>query len=179
MRIISGEYKGRRIMPPSNLPVRPTTDMAKEALFNILNNILDYEDVKSLDLFAGVGNISFELISRGCLSVLSVDSNVNCVKFIRQAADSFGMNGLMTVRADVFNFIKQSKVKFDFIFADPPYDNLGINDLPALIFDNNLLNTDGLLVLEHPFSCNFETDIHFFDHRVYSRVNFSFFRSKD
>jgi len=179
MRIISGIYKGRRLNPPMNLPVRPTTDMAKEALFNILNNILDYEETVALDLFAGLGNISFELISRGCTSVTAVDNNLKCTGFIKKAAEELKMTGISTVKADAFSFIRKISVKFDFIFADPPYDNPELAELPNLIFDGGLLNDDGLFVLEHPDIYDFSEHPNFFDHRVYSRVNFSFFRQTE
>ena len=176
MRIISGYYKGRRINPPTNLPVRPTTDMAKEALFNILQNDVIFEDTKALDLFAGVGNISFELVSRGCPSVVAVDNNINCVKFIKEAAEKFQMTGLSVIKTDAFKFLSQNKMQFDFIFADPPYDNPNITSIPDLVFENNLLAPNGVFVMEHPYTCHFEANPRCFDHREYSRVNFSFFK---
>ncbi|MDR2083623.1 MAG: RsmD family RNA methyltransferase [Bacteroidales bacterium] len=176
MRIISGTYKGRRLNPPNNIPVRPITDMAKEALFNILNNIIDYEEIEALDLFAGLGNISFELVSRGCPSVISVDNNVKCTGFIKKTAEDLKMPQISVIKTDAFQFVRRISQKFDFIFADPPYDSPGIPELTQLIFDEDLLNDDGLFVLEHPDDYDFSNHPNFFDHRVYSRVNFSFFR---
>ena len=176
MRIISGYYRGRRIVPPTNLPVRPTTDMAKEALCNILTNTVDYESTRALDLFAGVGNISLELISRGCPYVLAIDNNLDCIKFIKETAKKFEMSGLLAMKADVFKFLDQSKAKFDLIFADPPYDNPDISKIPGLVFEKGLLNEGGIFILEHPKECHFEADPLCYDHRVYSRVNFSFFK---
>ncbi|MDL2227458.1 RsmD family RNA methyltransferase [Bacteroidales bacterium OttesenSCG-928-K03] len=176
MRIISGIYKGRRLNPPNNLPIRPTTDMAKEALFNILNNIIDYEETTALDLFAGIGNISFELVSRGCPEVVSVDNNIKCIDFIKKTAEQLDMPEISVIKTDAYKLIQTISKKFDLIFADPPYDNAGIAELPQMIFDNDLLNDEGLFVLEHPDDYDFSEHPNFFDHRVYSRVNFSFFQ---
>ena len=122
MRIIRGRYQRRRIEAPHTLPVRPTTDMAKESLFNILENYMDFEEVEALDLFAGTGNISYELVSRGCPRVLAVDENQGCVKFIRETATKLSMDELSVVRADVFRFVPKHTLKYDLIFCDPPYD---------------------------------------------------------
>ncbi|MCK9302385.1 MAG: RsmD family RNA methyltransferase [Bacteroidales bacterium] len=176
MRIISGIYKGRRINPPNNLPIRPVTDMAKEALFNILNNVLDYESASALDLFAGAGNVSFELASRGCNSILSVDNNLNCLNFIKKFASELNITAITTIKADVFKLLANAGTQYDLIFADPPYDEVNIPLLPKLVFENNLLLSDGIFVLEHPAKFDFTEDEHCYDHRVYSRVNFSFFK---
>ena len=175
MRIISGYYKGRKIQP-TGLPVRPTTDMAKEALFNILNNLVDYEDSMVLDLFAGTGNISFEFLSRGSKSVISVEHDLNCVRFIKNTAEKLEIDNISVLKMDVFKFISNGLGKYDIIFADPPYDEPRIAEIPTLVFDNGILADNGILILEHPDTYHFESNIHFFDHRRYSRVNFSFFK---
>ena len=175
MRIISGKYKRRTILPPKNLPVRPTTDMAKESLFNILGNYFDFTGKQSLDLFAGTGNISYELVSRGCKTVTAVDKDYGCTKFISTTAQKLDMVELDIVRLDVFHFLKSTKKKYDIIFADPPYQLTNIMEISKLIFEYDLLNPDGWLIVEHPAEINFAESVHFYDHRKYGRVNFSFF----
>jgi len=176
MRIIGGKYGRRNIHPPKNLPVRPTTDLAKESLFNILSNRIDFQDKLALDLFAGTGSISFEFASRYCQSVISVDKNFQCIQFIKTAAADFGMENLQAIRADVFRFIQTSSKKFDIIFADPPYALENIETISRLIFENELLNPDGWLIVEHPREIDFSERQHFVEHRKYGKVNFSFFQ---
>lgn len=176
VRIISGSYKGRRLHPPASLPVRPTTDFAKEGLFNILNRMIDYEEVRALDLFAGTGAISFEFYSRGVQSVTAVDIERHCVTFINETADHFGMKGLKAMRANYLVFLKRSIEKFDVIFADPPYDMPGIAGFPALACASDVLNDGGLLVLEHSDRYDFKNDPNFLETRNYGRVHFTFFR---
>lgn len=175
MRIIGGKYSKRIIKPPKNLPVRPTTDLAKESLFNILNNKTSFEDKVALDLFAGTGSLSYEFESRGCLQVLSIDVNFKCIKFIKQTAKDFGMESIRPIRSDVFRFIKSTKLKFDLIFADPPYQMDNINELSIEIFAHNLLNRDGWLIIEHPKEVDLSEQEFFVEHRKYGHVNFSFF----
>lgn len=175
MRIIRGRYQRRQIQAPNNLPVRPTTDMAKESLFNILENHLYWEDTIALDLFAGTGNISYELVSRGCPRVTAVDENQACVKFMRETASKLGMEELSVVRSDVFRFLPLNKAKYDLIFADPPYDCQHYDLLIQLLFEKQLLKEDGLLVVEHNKSISFENHPHFIEQRHYGKVNFSFF----
>ena len=175
MRIIRGRYQRRQIVAPNNLPVRPTTDMAKESLFNILENYMDFESVNALDLFAGTGNISYELVSRGCPKVTSVDLDFGCVKFIRETALKLDMKELIPVRSDVFRFLANHQTKYDLIFADPPYDCQRYDELVNLIFDNNLLTNDGMFVLEHDKYVHFEEHPHFMDQRHYGKVDFTFF----
>ncbi len=177
MRIIGGIHKRRIIHPPKNLPVRPTTDRAKESLFNILNNLLEFEDVSALDLFAGTGNISYELASRNCKLVTSVDRDYGCIRFISKVKSDLGMGNLKPIKQDVFRFVGSTKIAYDFIFADPPYALNSLIEIPKLILNNNLLKPDGILVIEHPDSIDFTNSPGFFDHRYYSRVNFSFFRN--
>ena len=175
MRIIRGRYQRRQIVAPTNLPVRPTTDMAKESLFNILENYLDFEETTALDLFAGTGNISYELVSRGCPKVTSVDIDFGCVKFIRETANKLNMKELVAVRSDVYRFLAKKGMKYDLIFADPPYDCQEYDQLVRLVFDNELLTDDGLFVLEHPKQVSFQEHPHFMDQRHYGKVNFTFF----
>lgn len=176
MRIIRGKYQRRQITAPNNLPVRPTTDMAKESLFNILENHVDFEDITVLDLFAGTGNISYELVSRGCPRVTAVDENNNCIKFIRDTAAKLNMEELLAIRSDVFRFIPMHKVKYDLIFADPPYDSQHYDLLVSLIFEHNLLKEGGMLVVEHNKFIDFKEHPRFVEQRRYGKVNFSFFK---
>ncbi|MGB1309349.1 MAG: 16S rRNA (guanine(966)-N(2))-methyltransferase RsmD [Oceanihabitans sp.] len=150
MRIISGIYKGRRITAPKKLPIRPTTDMAKESLFNILNNHYYLEDISVLDLFSGSGNISYEFASRGTQQITSVDTNYGCIKFINETAQSFKMN-IQTIKSDVFTFLEKTKLQATVIFADPPYDFpvSEFSKIPELVFKNNILQEEGLLIVEH------------------------------
>lgn len=178
MRIIRGRYQRRQIIAPTSLPVRPTTDMAKESLFNILENYLDFEETTALDLFAGTGNISYELVSRGCPKVTAVDENQGCVKFIRETATKLDMKELVVLRSDVFRFIPLQKGKYDLIFCDPPYDNQHYDLLVQLIFEKELLKEDGILVVEHSKYVNFEEHPHFMEVRRYGKVHFSFFAQK-
>jgi 16S rRNA (guanine966-N2)-methyltransferase len=176
MRIISGIYKGRRLQPPVNLPVRPTTDFAKEGLFNVLNNTVDYESLRVLDLFAGTGSMSFEFLSRGAVEVTSVDSNHRCTEFIKRTAETFGAANLKVVKSNSFVFIKRMVASYDLIFADPPYDLDGIESIPELVFSSGLLADDGILILEHSSGYSFTKDKNFDSHRNYGSVNFTFFR---
>lgn len=178
MRIIAGTLRGRRLNPPANLPVRPTTDMARESLFNILNNYVDYDECAVLDLFAGTGAVSVEFISRGARQVTAVDINNSCVDFIRQTANLLNLDNLHVVRADVFDFLKRAYKKFDIVFADPPYSHAQLSGLPDMVFENNLLTDDGILVVEHPKDVLFSEHQHFWQHRSYGKVNFTFFTNK-
>jgi 16S rRNA (guanine966-N2)-methyltransferase len=146
MRIISGLYKSRKIVAPKNLPVRPTTDMAKEGLFNILNNTFYFDDIAVLDLFAGTGNISYEFASRGTKDIISVDQDFGCIKFINQTTETFKMP-IKTIKSDVFKYLEKASLQFDVIFADPPYDFSleQFSKIPELVFQNALLEDDGVL----------------------------------
>ena len=175
MRIISGTLKGRRLNPPANLPVRPTTDMAREGLFNILNNYVDYEDCSVMDLFAGTGAMSVEFVSRGVREVTAVDINNACTDYIKLEAQRLELRNLRVVRADVFDLLKRANRKFDIVFADPPYALEGLETLPDLVFEHQVLNEDGIFILEHPREYSFEEHPHFWQHRNYGKVNFTFF----
>ncbi len=180
MRIIGGNYKGRRINPPVNLPVRPTTDLAKESLFNILNNLIDFSGLRVLDLFAGTGSISYEFISREAELVTAVDINFKCVAFLKKTAALLGMKGLMIIRADVFRFLNHSPATpYDLIFADPPFDMKEIGTLPDIIFTKKWLKQEGRLIIEHPADVDFTVHTHFSQKRRYGKVNFSFFGQTD
>jgi 16S rRNA (guanine(966)-N(2))-methyltransferase RsmD len=174
MRIIGGKHKGKNIIAPKNLPVRPTTDFAKESLFNILNNRIDFEEVELLELFAGTGNIGYEFASRGCQTITSVDVNFQCVQFIKKMSKELGYP-TRVIRSEVFRFLKQNKTSFNFIFADPPYQLEGIDQLPELIFEQGILKPEGILVVEHDRSTNFAEHPRFEEERQYGKVHFSFF----
>jgi len=175
MRIIGGKIGGLRLNPPSNLPVRPTTDIAKEALFNILQNRLEFDGLNCLDLFAGTGNISFELASRGVEHVDSVDLHFKCVQYITDTAKKMKLEQINARKADVFKFITSCKSTYDLIFADPPYDIPKLPQLPKLVFDNNLLNNNGLLIVEHPSTRQMEEHPNFIETRKYGYSSFSFY----
>jgi len=178
MRIISGKLKGIRFNPPKNLPVRPTTDMAKEALFNILQNQIDIDFIKVLDLFSGTGNISLEFASRNAVSVTSVDKNFGCYNYLKKVADEQKIDNLKVIKADVFKFLNEETEKFDLIFADPPYDLSRIPEIASLVFDKNLLVEDGILIIEHQSMQDLSNHPNFTDKRVYGYSAFSFFKLK-
>lgn len=178
MRIIAGNLRGRRLNPPANLPVRPTTDMARESLFNILNNYVDYEDCSVMDLFAGTGAVSFEFVSRGAREVTSIDINAQCADYIKAETLRLGIHNMHVVRADVFDLLKRANRRFDIVFADPPYAIEGLPTLPDLVFDRQVLTDDGIFILEHPREHSFEGHPHFWQHRAYGKVNFTFFANK-
>jgi len=175
LRIVSGILKSRRINPPANLPVRPTTDMAKEALFNILQNKIYLEEANVLDLFSGTGNMAFEFFSRECESITAVDQNTKCVSFIKKVKDELKMDSLEIVNADCFAFIKGNHKKYDIIFADPPYDMPNYIELVELILKKELLAEDGILIVEHSKNTNLSHINKYSNTRKYGGVNFSFF----
>jgi len=176
VRIISGKFKGRRIFPPKGLPVRPTTDMSKEALFNVLNNHFSFEGLKILDLFSGTGNISYEFASRGSDNITSVDGDFGCVKFIKQVAEEYDFN-IAAIKSDVFKFLEKNNNSYDIIFADPPYalDQKTFDKIVLLIFDQNLLREDGMMVIEHSKYTKLDHLIHFSFKKSYWGSIFSFF----
>jgi 16S rRNA (guanine(966)-N(2))-methyltransferase RsmD len=176
VRIISGKYKGRRISPPRNLPVRPTTDMSKEALFNILNNHFDFDGLKVLDLFSGTGNISYEFASRGSGNITSVDGDFGCVKFIKQTAAEYDFS-IAAIKSDVFAFIDKCLVDYDIIFADPPYglDQVTFEKLVTMLLQKPLLRADGMLIVEHSKHTKLQHLDHFSFQKNYGGSTFSFF----
>lgn len=176
MRVITGKYKGRHFEVPRTFKARPTTDYAKESLFNVLNGYLEFEDACALDLFAGTGSITLELLSRGCARVVSVEKDPQHYRFITSFLDKLADSAAFPVRGDVFKFLTTVREQFDFIFADPPYSLPNIADIPDLVLDRDLLFPDGVFVLEHGKSNDFSKHPRCVDHRVYGSVNFSFFK---
>lgn len=176
MRIITGKYKGRHFDIPRTFKARPTTDFAKENIFNVLNGYLDFDGSSSLDLFAGTGSISLEMLSRGCAPVISVEADRDHSAFISQCMKKIGATENILIRGDVFRFLKKCHETFDFIFADPPYALDNLASIPSLIFENELLKPDGIFVLEHGKNYDFSEEPHFVEHRSYGSVNFSLFR---
>lgn len=176
MRVISGIYKRRRFDVPHTFKARPTTDFAKENLFNVLSNYIDFEDnVTALDLFAGTGSISIELVSRGCDKVISIEKDPLHLSFINKIMKEVKTDKCFVLRADVFKYIEKCQEKFDFIFADPPYALERLSEIPDMVFKYELLKKDGMFVLEHGKNLSFESHPYFIEHRHYGSVNFSFF----
>lgn len=173
MRIISGKNKGRRIIAPENLPVRPTTDLGKESLFNILNNYFNFEAVDVLDLFAGTGNISYEFASREALSVTAVDAHIACTTFISKMATILNYP-IQVIQSDVFKYLKNCSQTYDIIFADPPYNMENIPEIANYVFDAHLLKPSGWLIIEHPKHIDFSEHPNFYQHRKYGKLNFTF-----
>ena len=174
MRIISGKYKGRRITAPEKLPVRPTTDRAKEALFSILDSRYYFDGKNVLDLFSGTGNISYEFASRGTVDLTAVDQNRNCARFITATSDALDA-GIHVVQADAMQYVRRASTSFDLIFADPPYDWEHHESLVKSILDIGLLSKGGEAVIEHSNQTDLSNLPGFFAHRKYGHVNFSFF----
>lgn len=176
MRIISGKYRGRAINPPRNLRARPTTDFAKENLFNVLNNLVDYEQTDVLDLFAGTGSISYEFASRGARSITSVEINAVHHHFIRQTARELGIENFYPVKANVFLYLKSCAKQFDLIFADAPYDLPGSEEVVGMVLDSDILRPDGIFIFEHSGDKDFSARPGFWQLRSYGSVHFSFFK---
>ena len=195
MRIITGKYKGRHFEIPRSFKARPTTDFAKENIFNVLTGYIDFEGATALDLFSGTGSISLELVSRGCARVISVEADRDHHRFILQCLQKLGGQSrgpqsrgqvpeaepsepvpVTAIRGDVFKYLKSCKQQFDFIFADPPYALKELKTIPSLIFEKNLLKEDGVFVFEHGKTDAFTDHPNFVEHRSYGSVNFSIFR---
>ena len=199
MRIITGRYKGRHFDIPRSFKARPTTDFAKENIFNVLTQYIDFEGAEALDLFSGTGSITLELLSRGCSRVVSVELDRDHHRFIQQCLQKLQGNNVQSsarpkdacyqrdarmfnvqcLRGDVFRYIKSCKRQFDFIFADPPYALKELPTIPSLIFERGLLKDDGIFVFEHGKDNDFSDNPHFVEHRSYGSVNFSIFRTKE
>ena len=177
MRIISGIYGKRRFDIPKNFRARPTTDFAKENLFNVLNNMIDWDGLVALDLFSGTGSIGFEFLSRGCSKVVCVEKDAVHLAFIQKVAKELKTNDLIPLRGDVFTYLSEARKQFDLIFADPPYALSELSEIPDLIFSKKHLNENGLFILEHPSDCSFKDHPHFSQQRVYGSVNFSLFEN--
>ncbi|MEN9447551.1 MAG: hypothetical protein RJA25_841 [Bacteroidota bacterium] len=175
MRIISGTLKGKRFYPPKNIPARPTTDFAKEALFNILSNRLDFSEVKFLDLFAGTGSLDMEMFSRGCTDITSVDMSKISLGFIKKMSEEVKMPNHKIILGDAIQFAKNCTQQFDLIFAGPPYALEVIDEIPNIIFDKKLLNEDGIFILETSPKHNFTEHPHLLEVRNYGQTHFWFF----
>lgn len=177
MRIISGIYGRRRFEVPASFSARPTTDFAKENLFNVINNLMDFEGADALDLFAGTGSISFELLSRGCRRVTAVEKNAAHASFIAKVARELKTDALDLVWGDVFRYLKSApKEGFDIIFADPPYSLPELPEVPTRVLEGGLLRVDGVFIMEHSKANDFSALPYFHQHRAYGSVNFSIFR---
>lgn len=178
MRIISGIHKGRKIVAPKKLPVRPTTDLAKESLFNILNNRFYFDEISVLDLFAGTGSISYEFASRGSENITAVDQDFGCVQFINKISDDLGLN-IQVLKADVFKFLEHTMQKYTIIFADPPYafTEDQFQNIHNLVFENKLLEDKGLLIIEHSKHTNLADQDYYSFGKVYGGNAFSFFEN--
>ncbi len=179
MRIISGTHKGILINAPKNLPVRPTTDRSKESLFNILENNFDIKKLTVLDIFSGTGNISYEFCSRNAMHVDAVDVNEKCVLFIKETKLKLKFENLYPIKKNAFSYLKNCTKKYDIIFADAPYANKQIIEIPRLVVENNLLNQNGWLIVEHEMHLDLITEKGFFDKRIYGQSAFSFFLSDE
>ncbi len=179
MRVISGKYKGRHFDVPRNFKARPTTDFAKENLFNILNNIMDFEETSALDLFAGTGSISLELLSRGCAQVTSVEMDQLHFTHLKKCATTLADSNWRMVRDDVFRFIRRCSSSYDLIFADPPYALKELKEIPDLILSGNMLKENGIFIFEHGKDYDFSEHPMFLRHVAYGSVNFTFFGAKE
>lgn len=176
MRIISGIQKGRHISPPKNLRARPTTDFAKENIFNVLSNMVDFEGLSVLDLFAGTGSISYEFASREVESVVSVEINTVHYNYIRSMIKELGFENMHVIKANVFLYLKSCNKKFDLIFSDAPYDLVGSEKVVDLVFSGDLLSDEGILVFEHSKNEDYSKHSNFYQSRAYGSVNFSIFK---
>lgn len=177
MRIVAGKLKGTVIPAPTGLPVRPTTDRAKESLFNILNNYFEFNALHILDLFAGTGNMSYEFCSRGAQQVIAVERDYGCIQFIKQMKQKYAMQELAVVKRDVFTYLQQCDQQFDIIFADPPYALHRIHELPGTVIGKSMLKPSGWLIVEHGADLDMSNETGFFEKRVYGQSVFSFFKS--
>ncbi|QZE14882.1 RsmD family RNA methyltransferase [Halosquirtibacter laminarini] len=179
MRIIGGQFRGKQLSPGKKFTARPTTDFARESLFNILRNRIDFEEVVFLDLFGGTGAISYEMASHGCRDITIVEKDNKHYGFIRSSIDELKISRLVSaIRGDVFRFISSSRRKYDLIFADPPYELDNISEIPEKIFARELLSEDGILIVEHGKNTDYSTHPNFSELRKYGSVHFSFFEIK-
>lgn len=176
MRIIRGKYGRRRFDVPKNITARPTTDFARENIFNVIENLIDIDGIEALDLFAGTGAISLELLSRGAARVTAVEKAMTQYAFIRRTAEQLGEQNLNLIKGDAFKFLAAPHEKFDFIFADPPYDLPRFGEIPQLVLQADILKPDGFFIIEHSRAYDFSTLPGFVDHRIYGSVNFSIIR---
>ena len=177
MRIVGGIYRGRIFRPNKKFKARPTTDIAKEALFNILANRYDFSGKIILDLFSGTGSIGYEFISRGAEKVTFVENNFAHIQFIKDIIQRLDIKNAKVIREDVFKYLKRSKEKYDIVFSDPPFDLATINTIPDAVFNSGILKEEGIFIIEHSKIHNFTGHPHFKEMRNYGKVNFSFFSS--
>jgi 16S rRNA (guanine966-N2)-methyltransferase len=176
MRIVGGIFGGRRFSPPAKIPARPTTELAKEGLFNMLNNSFDMEGIKTLDLFGGTGSISYELASRGAADLTLIERDATTIDFIKKTSKELGIEEILhIIRGDVFKFMKQSADQYNFIFAGPPYALINIDDLPLLVFEKKMLAPGGIFVLEHTPRNDYQQHPHFQRMKNYGTTIFTFF----
>ncbi len=175
MRIISGKYKGRNINPPAGFRARPTTDYARESLFNILSVRYEFENLSVLDLFSGTGSISYEFASRGTDRIHLVEINYRNFRFIKKIISEINLLGITPVHSNVKTYLRACKNTYDIVFADPPYELDWLGEIPDIIFGSNVVADKGILILEHPKSISFTDNTRFTEHRKYGNVNFSFF----
>lgn len=176
MRIIRGKYGRRRFDVPSNITARPTTDFARENIFNVLENMLDFDGIDALDLFAGTGAVSFEMLSRDAAHVTAVEKAGTQQRFIRKVAAELGADNFSLVNGDALRYIDSAPKAFDLVFADPPYDMPGFADVPRKVLESGLLKPGSVFIIEHSRNHDFSTLPHFVDHRTYGSVNFSIFQ---
>ncbi|MGN0029969.1 MAG: RsmD family RNA methyltransferase [Marinilabiliaceae bacterium] len=178
MRVVSGTLRGRRFDPPESFDARPTTDFAKENLFNVLCNIVDFEYISVLDLFGGSGSISYEFASRGCADITCVEKSATHQRFISRTVDAFGISdSVKVIRGDAIKFISSATRKYDLIFADPPYSMPEVDEIPDLVISRDILSKDGFFILEHSGAGRFNSHANFWQTRAYGKVNFTFFRT--
>lgn len=179
MRIIRGKYGRRRFDVPNNITARPTTDFARENIFNVMENMVDFEDCTALDLFAGTGAISLEMLSRGARQVTAVEKAATQYNFIRRVLDTLGDRNMRVVRGDAIRYIQAAAASYDIVFADPPYDMPGFADIPGAVLNSGLLHPGSIFIIEHNSKHDFSNLPHFYEHRQYGSVNFSIFRIPD
>ncbi len=177
MRIIGGKYRGKVFNPPTNFAARPTTDFAKEALFNVLNNIYNFENLVVLDLFSGTGSISYEFLSRGSKVVTAVENNQKHVNYILKQFEILKADQANVIKIDAFKYLANCKRQFDIIFADPPYEDKNIIEIYNLVYEKSLLKEDSLLIIEHSGIYDFSQLSKFKEMRHYGSVHFSFFET--
>lgn len=176
MRIIRGIYGRRRFSVPTNITARPTTDFARENIFNVIENLIDIENIRALDLFAGTGAITFELLSRGAKSVTCVEKAKTQQSFIQKVADTLGVKNLRLIRGDVFRFISTATSAYNLIFADPPYNLPDFDTIPELVLNSNLVEQDTIFIIEHSKNYDFSNLPYYYEHRAYGSVNFTIFK---
>lgn len=176
MRIIGGQFRGKQIAPSLRLPVRPTTDMAREGLFNILSNLVDFESIRVLDLFSGTGIISLEFASRGCRDVTSIDIHSGCIMFLKKTSQAMQLDVIHPIRADVFRIMGKLPPGFDIVFADPPFDHPRVREIPDKVFNAGIIRPEGWLILEHSSRQSFNSHPRFDQHRKYGNVHFTFMK---